>query len=190
MPLAQFQLWFDEAKAHPAITEPTAMTLATVSADGKPSARIVLLKEVDARGFAFFTNLESRKSREITASPHAALCFYWMPLNKQVRVEGRITPVTDAESDAYFASRERARQIGAWASRQSEAMETRDTLETRIAEFTTKFEGQPIPRPPYWGGWRLLPDSIEFWQQRDFRLHVRDSYTREGQHWQHTLLYP
>jgi pyridoxamine 5'-phosphate oxidase len=190
MPIQQFQQWLSEAKAHPAISEPTAMTLATVGAKGKPSARIVLLKEVDARGFVFYTNLESRKSREIHAQPHAALCFYWMPLDKQVRVEGTIHAVSAAESDAYFATRVREKQIGAWASKQSEIMESRDALEQRIAEITARFEGQNITRPPHWGGWRLVPERIEFWQQRDFRLHVRDVYLRAGEQWQHTLLYP
>lgn len=190
MPIHQFEQWLGEAKAHPEINEPTAMTLATVGAEGNPSARIVLLKEVDARGFVFYTNLESRKSREIHAQPHAALCFYWMPLDKQVRVEGQIHAVSAAESDAYFATRVREKQIGAWASKQSETMESRDALQQRIAEITARFAGQNIPRPPHWGGWRLVPERIEFWQQRDFRLHVRDVYVRTGEQWQHTLLYP
>ena len=189
-PIATFSSWLQEAAAHPEITEPTAMTLATVDANGKPSARIVLLKEHSADGFVFFTNYESRKSAEL-ASGHAALCFYWMPLNKQVRIEGTVEKISADASDAYFASRVREKQIGAWASAQSEPMETRDALEARIAEFTEKFQGQDIPRPPQWGGWRLVPETIELWLQRDFRLHEREHFTKQADgSWQHQLLFP
>ena len=190
-PITTFSEWLGEATAHPDIKEPTAMTLATVAADGRPSARIVLLKEHDADGFVFFTNYESRKSHELEGG-NAALCFYWMPLDKQVRVEGTVEKISAEESDAYFATRGREKQIGAWASVQSEAMGTRDALEVRITEFTQKFaEQKTIPRPPHWGGWRVVPDTVELWQQRDYRLHERNIYTKapDGS-WHHRLLFP
>lgn len=189
-PIAQFLDWWDAAKAHPAIPEPTAMTLATATPEGMPSARIVLLKECGPRGFLFFTNYGSRKSRELITNPHAALVFYWMPLNRQVRVEGKVAPAAPAESDDYFASRPRARQLGAWASLQSSEMETRDELEQRFARLASEYEGRPIPRPPNWGGWRLVPQRIEFWTASDERLHLRDLYTRQEPGWTHSLLYP
>ena len=162
-PINIFNTWLEEAKRHPDIKEPTAMTLATVGDDGMPSARIVLLRDVDTDGFVFYTNYESRKSREL-GHGKAALCFYWMPLDKQVRVEGAIEKIDAARSDAYFAKRGREKQIGAWASIQSEPMQTRDDLETRIAEYTAKFaQTDPIPRPPHWGGWRVIPERIELW---------------------------
>lgn len=189
-PLTQFHAWFAEATAHPHIKEPTAMTLATADAAGTPSARIVLLKEVDDAGFHFFTNYESRKSAELAARPHAALCFYWMPLDKQVRIEGTVSKASDAESDAYFATRGREKQLGAWASQQSRPMHARDDLEKRIAQMDEKFTGGEVPRPPHWGGWVLQPQRMEFWLQRDFRLHEREVFVRDGTDWQHTLLYP
>lgn len=190
-PIAQFQHWWDEAKQHPGIAEPTAMTLATATADGKPSARIVLLKQGDADGFTFFTNYEGRKSVELASNPQAALLFYWMPLDRQVRIEGRVQQVSAAESDAYFASRARDRQIGAWASQQSRPLATRNAFDAAIAALTQQYEGKPIPRPPHWGGWRLVPEIIEFWQQCDARLHVRDLYRRRADGgWDHSLLYP
>ena len=191
-PITTFCEWLGEAKAHPDIKEPTAMTLATVGADGMPSARIVLLRDVDEDGFIFYTNYESRKSRELTNGKKAALCFYWMQLDKQVRVEGTIEQIDAERSDAYFARRGREKQIGAWASIQSEAMQNRDDLESRIAEFTEKFaDTDPIPRPPHWGGWRVIPERIELWEQRDYRLHVRNHFTKQADgSWQHALLYP
>jgi pyridoxamine 5'-phosphate oxidase len=189
-PIALFNTWFDEARAHPAISEPTAMTLATTAPDGTPSARIILLKQADTEGFVFFTNYQGRKSLELAKNPKAALCFYWMPLDKQVRIEGSVTKVTDAESDAYFASRERGRQIGAWASLQSQSLASRDTLEERVRAIEKQYEGKPIPRPPHWGGWRLAPERIEFWHQGDYRLHDRYVFTREENAWVKTYLYP
>lgn len=190
-PLSKFSEWFDAAKACPAIAEPTAMTLATATRDGHPSARIVLLKEHGADGFLFYTNHTSRKSQEIIENPHAALCFYWIPLDRQVRIEGRIAPIHPKKADAYFAGRPRARQIGAWASLQSQPLDARETLDARVAELTAQYEGKPIPRPPHWSGWLLNPRSIEFWEQSDARLHAREIYTRDAKDaWQHSLLYP
>ncbi len=191
-PIAKFTTWLADACNHPAIAEPTAMTLATATADGAPSARIVLLKAHDAQGFVFYTNFTSRKSGELKANPRAALCFYWMPLDRQVRIEGSVAPTRDAEADAYFASRGREKQIGAWASLQSQPMATREALNERIAALTKKYEGTDVPRPPHWSGWRLSPHSLEFWIQHNARLHDREIYTRTGEQapWQHSLLYP
>ena len=189
-PTAQFNAWLDEAKRHKAITEPTAMCLATATPGGRPSARMVLLKSADDRGFVFYTNLESRKSAEIKANPHAALCFYWMALGKQVRVEGSIAPVSAEEADAYFQSRPLMSKIGAWASRQSQPESTPGEFAARIKEFTQKFISGEVPRPPFWSGWRVVPHAIEFWQQGDFRLHRRELFTREGEGWSVRKLYP
>src|SRR5262249_50398351 len=150
---------------------------------GKPSARIVLLKAFDERGFVFYTNLESRKSREIKANPFAALCFYWMPLDLQVRIEGKIEQVSDAEADAYFATRPRESQIGAWSSLQSRPLDSRDSLVKAVAENTKRFEGKPVPCPPHWSGWRVVPEKIEFWQQGTARLHEREVFMRDGDGW-------
>jgi pyridoxamine 5'-phosphate oxidase len=189
-PFQQFSEWLDTAKATPAIVEPTAMTLATATKTGKPSARIVLLKGFSVDGFVFYTNLTSRKSAELIENPYAALCFYWMPLERQVRIEGCITPVTSAEADAYFASRPRDRQIGAWASLQSQQLHDRKDLEARVAELERQYANTDVPRPPHWSGWRLTPDSFEFWHQNWARLHERHLYMRAGSGWKHTLLYP
>lgn len=190
-PISKFSEWFAAAQACSAIREPTAMTLATATATGLPSARIVLLKDHGADGFVFYTNHTSRKSHEILENPHAALCFYWMPLDRQVRIEGSVTRVSDAVADAYFASRPRTRQIGAWASLQSQHLDGRETLDARVAALTATYEGGPIPRPPHWSGWQLAPRSIEFWEQSDARLHAREIYTRAvSGDWQHALLYP
>lgn len=189
-PIAQFTQWLTDAKACAAIIEPTAMTLATAARDGKPSARVVLLKAHDAKGFVFYTNFASRKGHELEENPNAALCFYWMPLDRQVRIEGRATPVSDDEADAYFASRERGKQIGAWASLQSQPLDNRATLEARIAQLTAEYEGKIIPRPLHWSGWRVAPERIEFWSQGTFRLHERNVYTLGNGGWEHTLLYP
>jgi pyridoxamine 5'-phosphate oxidase len=189
-PYGLFSLWLEEAKAHPQIAEPTAMSLATV-ADNVPSVRIVLLKDVSEQGFVFYTNLESRKSNEIHATHSAALCFYWMPLDKQVRVVGRAEAMEDALADAYFAGRPRERQIGAWASAQSRPMASREDLDANIALITARFEGQPIPRPPHWSGWRVIPHEIELWEQRPHRWHERCVFTRDPQGgWVKTWLYP
>ena len=189
-PFDQFTHWLNDAKSCAAIAEPTAMTLATASADGSPSARTVLLKAHDARGFVFYTNLQSRKSLALKANPKAALSFYWMPLDRQVQIHGIVHLVSDAEADAYFATRERGKQLGAWASLQSQPMPTRNELQQRITELERAYAGKTIPRPPHWSGWRLVPHLIEFWQQGEFRLHQRDCYTREGDTWSHSLLYP
>ena len=172
------------------VPEPSAMVLATVSAEGRPSARVVLLKGFDDRGFVFFTNLESRKGRELQANSFAALCFHWPPLEQQVRIEGRVASVTDAEADAYFASRPRGAQIGAWASRQSQALTTREELEARVRSFEAKFAGSEVPRPPFWSGFRVIPERMEFWQSRASRLHDRTVYTRQNNTWVIEKLYP
>jgi pyridoxamine 5'-phosphate oxidase len=191
-PIARFNEWLALAKATPAISEPTAMTLATATPDGAPSARIVLLKESDASGFVFYGNMESRKFTELKLNPRAALCFHWMPLERQVRIEGAVTPVSDAEADTYFNSRPRGRQLGAWASEQSRPLATREALDTRQATFEKQFEGMPVPRPPHWSGWRLAPLSIEFWVNSPIRLHEREIYRREtpSAPWVHGLMYP
>lgn len=190
-PFRRMQQWLDEAAAHPAISEPSAMLLATATADGLPSVRAVLLKGLDERGLAFYTHDGSRKGRELAENPQAAICFYWMPLGRQLRAQGRVEPVGAAEADAYFASRRRESRIGAWASEQSRPLESRAALQTRIAEYETKFAGQDVPRPPYWNGWRLVPDHFEFWQEGDFRLHTRETYTRTTRGgWERGLLYP
>ena len=187
-PLTPFRRWLDEAwrgepNAH-------AMTLATTTPEGRPSARAVLLKGLDERGFVFYTNLESRKSKELFASPHAALCFLWKSLNRQVRVEGRVELVGDEEADAYFASRPRDSQIGAWASDQSQPLASRAELERRVEEFSRRFGEAQVPRPPSWSGFRVVPQRIEFWQERPFRLHDRLLFIREGKEWRRELLFP
>ena len=191
-PIARFQTLFAEAKRIPAdkLPEPTAFSLGTVDANGRPSVRIVLLKEVDERGFVFYTNHESRKGRELLASRRAALCFHWQLLEQQVRVEGSVTTVTDAEADAYFSSRARGSQLGAWASIQSRPMDHPDDLDRRLAEVKARFGDAPIPRPPHWSGFRVVPERIEFWKGMPSRLHVRHVYTREGNGWTTQRLYP
>jgi pyridoxamine 5'-phosphate oxidase len=172
------------------IPEPNAMALATVEDGGQPTVRIVLLKSFDERGFVFYTNYEGRKGRNLLAHPLAALCFYWAPLDIQVRIEGTVTKVADAEADAYFATRNRLSQIGAWASRQSEAVETPTALDERVAKYEREFEGRDVPRPKFWSGFRVLPQRIEFWKGRPNRLHERHLYTRVANGWKIETLYP
>ncbi|WP_251863957.1 pyridoxamine 5'-phosphate oxidase [Achromobacter sp. Marseille-Q4962] len=186
-PMAQFARWFDEALAAK-VPEPNAMTLATVDASGQPTARIVLVKGYDERGFTFFTNYESRKGLDLLAEPRACLLFFWQPLERQVRIEGRVEKVPAEESDAYFASRPLGSRIGAWASRQSQPI-TREELEAREREFREQFGDNP-PRPPHWGGYRLTPSTMEFWQGRPSRLHDRLRYTADGQGWKIERLSP
>jgi pyridoxamine 5'-phosphate oxidase len=191
-PIAEFRALFAQAQAvdRRQLPDPTAMSLATVSTDGTPSVRIVLLKGVDERGFVFYTNLNSRKGRELTATPRAALCFYWPALDVQIRIEGTIEPVSDAEADAYFASRARESQIGAWASLQSEELSSMDALRARVAEMEARFANEPVPRPPQWSGRRVKPSSIEFWHAGEHRLHERRRYERDGNRWTMRRLFP
>ncbi len=188
-PYALFAAWMADAEAAEP-NDPNAMALATADAEGRPSVRMVLLKGWDARGFVFYTNMESRKGREMEANPHAALCLHWKSLRRQVRAEGAVEAVTEADADAYFASRARASQIGAWASQQSRPLEGRFELERRVAEYTARFGFGKVPRPPFWSGLRLIPRRLEFWQNRPFRLHDRFSYQRVGDGWQLEHLYP
>jgi pyridoxamine 5'-phosphate oxidase len=191
-PIARFQALLDQAKAIPRdrLPEPTAFALATVDERGRPSVRIVLLKAVDDRGFVFYTNYESRKGRELLATQRAAMCFHWQLMEQQVRVEGVVETVTQDEADAYFASRPRGSQIGAWASLQSQPMSAPDDLERRVAEIEQVYEGGSVPRPPHWSGFRIVPERIEFWKGMPSRLHVRNVYTRQGSDWSEERLYP
>ena len=188
-PFALFGTWLSDAKASD-MREPTAMTLATTTLAGRPSARVVLLKNWDERGFVFYTNSLSHKGHDLKENPQAALLFYWMELQRQIRVEGKIEQATAAEADAYFASRDRERQIGAWASQQSEILESRDVLMERMNSYRFKFEGQDVPRPPHWVGYRVIPSAIEFWEEGDHRIHHRQLFTLAKNRWEKTLLNP
>ncbi len=187
-PLAQFREWYQAAIAA-AVPEPNAMVVAT-AADGQPSARVVLLKGVDDRGFVFFTDYRSPKGIEVDRSPRAALVFFWQPLEQQVRVGGSVERVTRAESEAYFDSRPEGSKLGAWTSRQSSTIPDRSVLERSLAETEARFRGQSVPCPPYWGGYRVVPDSVEFWQGRPSRLHDRIRYRREAGFWIRDRLSP
>jgi pyridoxamine 5'-phosphate oxidase len=191
-PIEEFRALFAQAQAvdRDRLPDPTAMSLATVGPDGAPSVRIVLLKAVDERGFVFYTNMNGRKGRELIATPRAALCFYWPALDTQIRVEGHVEQVSDAEADAYFASRARDSQIGAWASRQSETLASMDELRGRVLEVENLYAGKPVPRPPYWTGRRVRPERIEFWHAGEFRLHERRLFERDGDRWTMRRLFP
>jgi pyridoxamine 5'-phosphate oxidase len=187
-PFAPFARWFADASKSEPLAE--AMTLATATPDGRPSLRAVLLKGADARGFVFYTNTESRKAGELALNPRAALCFHWKSLERQVRIEGEVEPASVEEADAYFASRARDSQIGAWASAQSRPLASRAELERRVAAVAERFIGQAVPRPANWSGYRVRPERIEFWQERPFRLHDRIEFVRRGEQWQKQRLFP
>jgi pyridoxamine 5'-phosphate oxidase len=193
-PFVLFEGWMAEARLSES-HDPNAMTLATCTPDGRPSARIVLLKGLDQpdvapRGFVFYSNLGSRKGIELAANPNVALLFHWKSLRRQVRVEGRVTTVSAAEADAYYATRARISRLGAWASKQSQPLPSRRALEDRVQAFDAEYPGEAIPRPPHWSGWRLVPESLEFWQDMPYRLHDRRTYAWDGAGWSVGALYP
>lgn len=187
-PITEFLNAVERAQAHQVDTAP--VVLATTDAHGQPSARLVLLRGVDQRGFVFYTNYNSRKGHELDENPRAAICVYWPTLDEQIRIDGDVTRVSDAESDAYFAGRPRGSQLGAWASQQSDVLPSRETLESRYREIERRFEGRTVERPSFWGGYRIAPNRIEFWYGRPDRLHDRVLYVREGTAWRIERLYP
>lgn len=188
-PFALFDAWYAKAQASEP-NDPNAMALATADVQGRPSVRMVLLKGHGVDGFVFYTNREGRKAADLAVNPHAALLFHWKSLRRQIRIEGAVTHATDAESDAYFASRSRDSQLGAWASDQSRPLADRATFEARFEDVKARFEGGDVPRPPFWGGYRVTPAVIEFWQDRAHRLHERRVFTRAGGGWTEGMLYP
>ncbi|MCW9034393.1 MAG: pyridoxamine 5'-phosphate oxidase [Alphaproteobacteria bacterium] len=188
-PIDVFNSWYTEAEKTE-INDPTAMSLATCTKEGRPVVRMVLLKGVDERGFVFYTNLGSRKAGELNETPFAALCFHWKTQRRQIRVEGAVERVSDEEADAYFATRSRLSQLGAWASKQSQPMDGKWELEKRVAEYTAKFNVGEVPRPEFWSGFRIVPDSIEFWSDGKFRLHDRFVFAKEGEKWNVTRIFP
>lgn len=188
-PFVLFSAWFAEARASE-LNDSNSMAVATADADGRPSVRMVLLKGHDERGFVFYTNLESRKARDLDANPNAALLFHWKSLRRQVRIEGPVTRVSDAEGDAYFATRSRDSQLGAWASDQSRPLDSRAHFEARYEAMVTRFEGGDVSRPPHWSGFRVAPERIEFWTDREHRLHERRLFVRAAGGWSEGLLFP
>ncbi|MFQ5865131.1 MAG: pyridoxamine 5'-phosphate oxidase [bacterium] len=188
-PIRRFAQLYDKI-VKPDIPETSAVVLATASRDGKPSARVVLLKEFDEQGFVFYTNLESRKAKELQVNPYCALCFYWEQIDYQVRVEGMAVRVSDSEADEYFASRPKDSQISSWASQQSTTLGERQELGARFNKYKKMFESRDVPRPPFWSGYRVLPERVEFWKRRENRLHERTLYIRENASWVLKLLYP
>jgi pyridoxamine 5'-phosphate oxidase len=188
-PFDQFALWFAEAEASEP-NDPNAFALATATPEGRPSVRIVLMKFWDERGFVFYSNMDSRKGGELAANPHVHMDFHWKSLRRQVRIDGSVATVPETEADAYFASRPRDSQIGAWASAQSRPLPDRATFDARFADVAAEFEGRDVPRPPRWTGWRVTPTTIEFWQDRNNRLHERTLFTRGPEGWTQGLLYP